>query len=191
MDKIENNSGSTAKKAKGYNPSMKPREFGEMTQKEYISERLNDQLRYYDKVANRSKSRYLRSKFISVIAGALVPVLVNVEFQYVDTITTILSVLVVLIVSLESVFHRREQWVNSRSTSEALRKEYFLFSTKEGPYKKHTEDSDKAFIMFVERIEFLIESENNSTLQILTRESKQENQLWKNLEQNDVEQNTQ
>jgi hypothetical protein len=41
--------------------------------------------------------------------------------------------------------------------------------------------------MLVERVEFLIESENNSTLQVLTRESKQENQLWKNIGLDDAE----
>ena len=178
---------STSKPTKVYDPSLKPREFGEISQKEYIIERLNDQLKYYDKVASRSKSRYLKSRTISVVAGALVPVLVNITFPYVDYVTTILSILVVLIVSLESVFHYREQWVNARSTSEALRKEYYFFSTKEGPYKKHSEKPDKAFIMFVERVEFLIESENNSTLQVLTRESKQENQLWENIGQDDAE----
>lgn len=161
---------------KGYDPRLRPREFGEMTQKEYISERLNDQLKYYDRVANRSKRNYLVNRTISVIAGAIVPVLVNLDFPYVKIVTTVLSVLVVLIVSLENVFHHREVWVNSRSTSEALRKEYYLFSTMDGPYKKVNGDSEKAFMMFVERAECFIESENNSTLQVLTRETKQENQ---------------
>lgn len=162
------------KKKPDYDPSLKPRGFGEMSPEEYISERLNDQIKYYDKTANRAKKTYLINRTIIVVAGAVVPVLINIDFPHDNLITSFFSLLVVLIVSLESVYHNREQWINSRSTSEALRKEYFLYSTKEGPYTKLESSQNDAFILFVERIEYLIESENNSTLQVMTRESKTE-----------------
>ena len=158
--------------AVGYDPGMPVRAFGTLSQEHYIDERLNDQLRYYDRTAGKAKSRYLQSRMVSVVAGALVPVLVNLEFAYVDLITTILSVMVVLIVSLESVFHFREQWVNSRSTSEALRKEYFEFTAAEGLYADFVDDTDAAFRLFVERVEAMIEAENLSTLQVMTRETR-------------------
>ena len=151
---------------------MPIRGFDSLKEEEYIEERLNDQLRYYDRTANRAKSRYLQSRFVSVVAAALVPVFVNLEFPYVDAVTTVLSVLVVLIVSLESVFHFREQWVNSRSTSEALRKEYFEFVSAEGRYADHSNDHERALRLFVERVEAMIEAENLSTLQVMTRETK-------------------
>lgn len=176
-------------KSEAYDPSLKARDFKEMSQKDYMVERLNDQLKYYDKVANRSKKRYLQSRTISVVAGALVPVLVNITFPYSQIITTILSVIVVLIVSLEGVWHFREQWVNARSTSEALRKEYFVFSTGEGTYK-NVKDPKDAFILFVERIEALIEAENNSTLQAMTRESGDKFSTWKSDIQTVEEPNT-
>jgi hypothetical protein len=157
-----------------YAPGMPVRNFGDLTGEKYIEERLNDQLRYYDKAATKGKRRYLQSRFVSVVAAALVPVFVNLKFPYVDVVTTVLSVLVVLIVSLESVFHFREQWVNSRSTSEALRKEYFQFTASEGRYADLSEDPQKAFRLFVGRVEAMIEAENLSTLQVMTRESRQE-----------------
>jgi hypothetical protein len=50
--------------------------------------------------------------------------------------------------------------------SMSVRKEYFLFTTKKGPYAgKNDEDVDK---LFIERIEGAIEAENASTLQVLT-----------------------
>ena len=74
--------------------------------------------------------------------------------------------IVVLLVSLERVFHYREQWANYRSTEQFLRKEYFLFTTKKGLYAdKKKED---AYRLFVERVEGSIEAENASTLQVLT-----------------------
>ena len=163
-----------AEKKEGYDPSLPLRDFGSLTVEKYIEERLNNQLAYYDKTANKAKRRYLRSRSTSVVAAALVPVLVNLEFPYVDAITTILSVMVVLIVSLEGVFHFREQWVNSRSTSEALRKEYFQFMSAEGRYSELQDDKTKAFRIFVGRAEAMIETENMSTLQVMTRESQNE-----------------
>jgi hypothetical protein len=91
-----------------------------------------------------------------------------------QVLATILSVLVVILVSLESVLHHREQWVNSRSTSEALRKEYYLFITKQGPYvDTHDGDPDGVFRKFVERVESMVEAENMSTLQVMTRETQE------------------
>ena len=164
----------TAASGRGYDPGLPVRDFAEMTTKGYIEERLNNQLRYYDKTATRAKRRYLQSRFVSVVAAALVPVLVNVKFPYVDVVTTILSVLVVLLVSLESVFHFREQWVNSRSTSETLRKEYFQFTSSEGRYAEMDKEPTKAFRLFVGRVEAMIEAENLSTLQVMTREARQD-----------------
>jgi len=106
----------------------------------------------------------------SVVGGALVPVLVNVEFPYVDPVATAISIMVVLLVSLESVFHYREQWVNYRSTEQYLRKEYFLFTAKEGIYADLDEEAD-AFRTFVERVEQAIDVENASTLQVMTATS--------------------
>jgi hypothetical protein len=159
---------------RGYDPGLPVRDFAEMTTKSYIDERLNNQLRYYDKTATRAKRRYLQSRFVSVVAAALVPVLVNVKFPYVDVVTTVLSILVVLLVSLESVFHFREQWVNSRSTSETLRKEYFQFTSSEGRYAELEKEPAKAFRLFVGRVEAMIEAENLSTLQVMTREARQD-----------------
>ncbi len=98
------------------------------------------------------------------------PVLVNVEFPYVDPVATAISIMVVLLVSLESVFHYREQWVNYRSTEQYLRKEYFLFTAKEGIYADLDEDAE-AFRTFVERVEQAIDVENASTLQVMTATS--------------------
>jgi hypothetical protein len=123
------------RKKEEWDPSLKKRDFGELQAKEYIVERLNQYLKYYDNTAMKAKKAYLWSRTLSVVAGALVPVLINLDeskFRYVRLVTTVLSVLVVLIVSLESVFHYREQWVNARSTGEALKKEYFLFTTGGG-----------------------------------------------------------
>ena len=119
-----------------WTPKLPIRGFASMTPEEYIDERLNEQIAWYDSAANTSKSKYLNYKAATVIGGAIVPVLVNLDIiPYINIVTTIISLMVVLLVSLESVFHYREQWTNYRSTEQNLRNEYFLFVTQDGPLR--------------------------------------------------------
>jgi len=147
-------------------PKLPPRAFNSVDATTYIAERFNDYISWADGKAVIAKRRYQWMRGLTVVGGAIVPVLVNVEAPYTKVATTLISILVVLMVSLESVFHYREQWVNYRATEQSLRKEYFLFTAKEGDYK--TDNEQEAFRNFVEKVEKAIEAENASTLQVLT-----------------------
>jgi hypothetical protein len=78
---------------------------------------------------------------------------------------TVISLMVVVTVSLESVFHYREQWKNYRSTEQLLGHEQYEFLARVGPYKDSP--PDKAFQLFVERVEDAISSENAATLNVM------------------------
>jgi len=160
-------------------PSLPPRQFGTVSSAQYIEERLNGAIKWYDKKADESKKLYLRMRAATVIAGALVPVLININnVPYMNVLTTIISLIVVLLVSLESVYHYREQWTNYRSTEQYLRNEYFLFTSKGGAYGSLA--SKLAYRHFVERVEEIIGAENSSTLKIMTSlvETKPEGGKW-------------
>ena len=100
--------------------------------------------------------------------------LVNVEasinnligYPVMKAVITVISLLVVVTVSLKSVFHYREQWKNYRSTEQLLGHEQFEFLAKVGVYKDST--AEGAFQLFVERIEDAISSENAATLNVMT-----------------------
>ncbi len=81
-------------------PKLPPRPFGSLSPGEYIDQRLNQALSWYDTKSLTCKNRYLRIHAFSVAGAALVPVLVNIEFPYVDPLATVISILVVLLVSL-------------------------------------------------------------------------------------------
>jgi hypothetical protein len=132
----------------------------------YIEQRLEQYQGWYDRKAVAVKARYMRMRSTSVVAGAVVPVLVNVDFAYVRVIATGMSVLVVVLVSLESVYHFREQWKNYRSTEQFIGHEKIYFATRTGTYFG-TEDS-QAFRLLVERVESAIAAENASTLNTMT-----------------------
>jgi hypothetical protein len=132
----------------------------------YIADRLEQYQGWYDRKAVHVKGRYMRMRSTSVVAGAIVPVLVNVDFAYVRLFATALSVLVVVLVSLESVFHFREQWKNYRSTEQFIGHERIYFSTRTGTYSGMADS--EAFRLLVERVESAIAAENASTLNTMT-----------------------
>jgi hypothetical protein len=151
---------------KKYWSDQKLRPYASMSPEEYIDERLNQFREWYDKKAVRAKKTYQWMRALTVIGGAMVPVLINIKFPYVDIATTILSLLVVILVSLESVFHFREQWKNYRSTEQLLAREYFNFTTGEGAYRN--QGDKESFLNFVDRVENAIAAENASTLNVMT-----------------------
>lgn len=132
----------------------------------YIDERVRQYQGWYDNKSKTCKSRFLRMRVITVVGGAIVPVLVNLEFRWVNFITTVVSLFVVLFVSLESVLHYREQWKNYRSTEQYLGHETVYFHNRAGAYRDLHDD--EAFLLFVDRVESAIASENAATLNTMT-----------------------
>jgi len=140
---------------------------------QYIETRVKQYQSWYDRKAVSCKNRYLRMRAFTVIAGGIVPVLVNVEasinniigYPVTKAIITIISLLVVVTVSLESVFHYREQWKNYRSTEQLLGHEQFEFLAHVGVYKSLS--PEEAFQLFVEKVEDAISSENAATLNVM------------------------
>jgi len=148
-----------------------PRSYGSMSPEEYITIRLNPIREWYDKKARRFKKLFLWMRTITVLGGAIVPVLINLQINKIEVVTTLLSVLVVVFISLESVFHFREQWKNYRTTDQLLSREYFSYATADGPYRDLEEN--EAFLNFVDRVENAIASESATTLNVMTTISTQ------------------
>ncbi|MEV4260586.1 DUF4231 domain-containing protein [Kribbella sp. NPDC049584] len=137
-----------------------------LSPEQYIASRLQQYQTWYDGKAVKTKSRYLRMRTASVVAGAVVPAIVNIDFPYSKAVTTVLSLIVVVLVSLESVYHYREQWKNYRSTEQALGHEKVYYETRCGAYEGLSDD--EAFRRLVERVESAIAAENASTLNTMT-----------------------
>jgi hypothetical protein len=136
---------------------------------EYVCSRVEQYANWYDKKCGPVKQRYLYIKAITVVGGAIVPVLVNVTWPFATLAATFVSLLVVILVSWDSVFQYGKQWKNYRSTEQFLRQETVLFKHHVGFYAEF--DDVKAFRMYIQRIENAIAQENSVTLDTLTRES--------------------
>nr|WP_316643789.1 DUF4231 domain-containing protein [uncultured Roseateles sp.] len=174
----------TAAKPAGNWTDRSPRAFGSLTPEEYIAQRINPIRAWYDKKASEAKRNHQWMRACTVVGGALVPVLTNVDGSWAKTLTTGISLLVLVLLSLESVFHYREQWKNYRSTEQSLEKEYFNFVAAEGAYRGL--DGKKAFLEFVDRVEGAIASENSSTLNVMTTVNEQKTDKPPQISQGDV-----
>ena len=148
----------------------------QLTPEQYISQRLNQYQGWYDKKAVTMKTKYLRMRAMSVVGGSLVPVLINVPYHanlygvsLVQVVVTFISLSVVISLSLESVFHYREQWKNYRSTEQLLGHEKFLFQSRVGRYRGISDDD--AFQLLVGRVEDAVAAENAATLNTMTTAS--------------------
>ncbi|MEU6403049.1 DUF4231 domain-containing protein [Streptomyces sp. NPDC046985] len=136
------------------------------TAQDYVDTRLTQYQKWYDKRAVKAKAMHLRMRTISVVGGALVPVLVNLDLSFAKLTATVLSLIVVGSVSLESVYRYREQWKNYRSTEQLLGHERVYFETKVGPYLGLSDS--EAFTTLVARVESAIANENSATLNVMT-----------------------
>jgi len=143
--------------------------FKSMKADDYIQQRVNQFAGWYDKKAVAAKRAYLRSRTTAVVGALIVPIAANLNFAGYETyktpVITVLSLLVSISVALDGVYHFGDQWKNYRSTEQFLTRESVLFQTGEGPYKSMV--ADDAFLLFVERCEGQIASENSATLNVI------------------------
>jgi hypothetical protein len=100
-------------------------------------ERLEDQINWYDRRSMNDQRyfKWMKAIVILVVGG--------------------LGVLIVVIEGLQQLYQFQANWLNYRSTCEALKPEKFLFLAKAGPYTAAMD----AHVLLAERIEFLVSQE--------------------------------
>ncbi|MFY9655104.1 MAG: DUF4231 domain-containing protein [Methylocystis sp.] len=145
----------------------------EWTPETFISQRVKQYQGWYDAKAVAAKKKYLSMRGFSVVAGILVPILINFphdpvvfDVHIIKAIATLISLLMTAFISLEGVLRYREQWKNYRSTEQKLGHETIYFKGGIGVYRNLA--LDDAFRLFVERVEDAIRAENAATLNVMT-----------------------
>lgn len=136
---------------------------------EYIEDRVQFKINLYFKKARRYRFYHLFFAVIIAVSAAIVPVLINLkdDYQYVQKLATILSILVTISVALQEIFRFREHWRNYNLIDTSLRREEMLFSMSSEPYASLKTLKGKQDL-FVERIEGLIEEERKETINMRT-----------------------
>ncbi len=142
----------------------------------YINNRVEQYRKWYDSKAVKMKANYMRGRITSTLSAVLIPVVTNINLEFIydgttidisNIIVTILGTLVAVLVALEGVLHHREQWKNYRTTEQLLQTQKQLFNHRIGDYSKL--DDSEAFKLLVSRTEAAIAEENAITLNVLSK----------------------
>lgn len=141
----------------------------QMTNTEYMQQRLEDQINWYSKKSSACHSRYQILRLIEIVAAAIIPLLSGMgdKVQYGSWIIGSLGALIAIAAAAGSLFKFHENWIQYRATSETLKHEKFLFLGRVTPY-----DNQDCFPVLVQRVEGLISKENSTWTQTVKSDSK-------------------
>jgi len=129
----------------------------QMGAQQYLAERLDDQLGWYDRKSQWNQSWFKRLRLAEIVAAATIPFLSGMEGGHLLLwVIGPLGMLVAVAAAAISLFKFQENWIQYRTTAEQLRHEKFLFLTNVAPY-----NAPGAFALLVERVENLISRENS------------------------------
>ncbi len=133
---------------------------------DYIEQRLNDQISWYDRKSSENQRWFKRLRFAEIVAATIIPFLSGFAGNSLAIRIAIgaLGVVVAVIASLLALLHFQEHWLNYRATAEALKTEKFLFLTQTQPY-----DKEDAFHLLVQRVEALLSKENTGWMEAMMK----------------------
>jgi hypothetical protein len=115
--------------------------------------RLEDQYRYYDKTASRSQRNFRAVKILQLIVAASVTVVAAAGAGAV--VTALIGATILVLEGVQALFGWQQNWVNYRSTAEALKTEQSLFEANAGPYARASNPGR----LLAERVEALLSTE--------------------------------
>ena len=126
---------------------------------EYITNRVDEQITWYDKKAGSAQRKYKICQLIEIVVAALIPVFVGFFdiCPVMQFLVGLCGVAITIIEGIVSLNKWHENWIEYRSTCELLRHEKYLFEMKAPPYG----DSASLESLFVNNIESLISSESS------------------------------
>jgi len=132
-----------------------------MNEKEYFSERLDDQIKWYSSKSRYNQNMYKRLGLLEIISASLIPLLSGLSsmISYSEWIIGILGVIIAVAAGGSALYKFHENWLAYRTTLEALKHEKLLYLTQTAPY-----DNDERFQTLVSRAESIMVNENQNWL---------------------------
>lgn len=130
-----------------------------MQVEQYITERVDDQISWYDKKSIINQLFYKRIQFMQIVLSSSVVLLVGFqnEQDWIRWVIALFSMFVAISTGLNALYKFHENWTSYRTTVESLRHQKYLFLTGVEPY-----DKEDSFDVFVGNIEALISKENSN-----------------------------
>lgn len=131
-----------------------------MNIEEYMTTRVNDQIKWYSEKSGDAQKKYKRLQTIEIIFAAAIPLLsgYTTKCNIIAVIVGILGAVITTIESVSKLNNYHETWIQYRTTCELLKYHRYLYLTKSHPYNDSEETIDN---IFVRNIENIISSEND------------------------------
>ncbi|MFN2629650.1 MAG: DUF4231 domain-containing protein [Gaiellaceae bacterium] len=95
-------------------------------------ERLDDQIRWYDRKSAQNQRLFKMVKAAQLILAAAIPVVATIGVRAV--VPAALGATIVVLEGLQQLNQYQQNWTSYRSTCEALKHEKYLFLGLAGPY---------------------------------------------------------
>ena len=133
-----------------------------------ITERLEQQIAWYDRKSIYNQKAYKRIKVIEILAAALIPLIAALSIPYAAIITGSLGVLITVLEGLIHLNQYQQNWTSYRSTCEALKHEKYVYLAKAAPYASVQD----CYALLAERIESLVSQEHAKWASVQSQENK-------------------
>jgi Protein of unknown function (DUF4231) len=128
-----------------------------MTPDQYVTDRVDDQIKWLSARGAGNQSWFMRLRAVELLLASCLPFLAAYADQlaWSKVVLGAIGVVIAVLAGILSLYKFQENWIEYRSTAEALKREKFLFLTGVGDYA-----GDQAFSAFVARIESVLGSES-------------------------------
>ncbi|MCO6541594.1 MAG: DUF4231 domain-containing protein [Lactobacillus sp.] len=132
-----------------------------MKSEDYIKERLEDQIQWYDIKSSKQKKYYYFLHGLQIVLSASIPVMIGFasKLKWILMIVSIIGGLITIIEGLTSMTKFHEKWIQYRQICEALKREKYMYKNAAGVYDDSNADLEKTL---VQRCESIISSENTN-----------------------------
>jgi Protein of unknown function (DUF4231) len=121
-----------------------------------ISQRLDEQITWYDSESIYCHKAYKRIKVVEIISAAIIPLVAVMSIPHAPIVTGSLGVLITVLEGLLHLNQYQQNWTTYRSSCEALRHEKYLYLAKASPYAA----AGDPYALLAERVESLVSQEN-------------------------------
>lgn len=151
----------------------------------YMSDRVDDQLGYFDSSAMRNQKSYRRLKWISIVCNIMTTMFIALAFTVpqefktgMSIVALILSTTVLATYQIEEFQSFGAKWEKFRLVAEQIKSEKFMFLNRVGRYS--VQDDVLAKNQFIETIENIIKGTDISYFSLMVEPGKR---IEKRLEQ--------
>lgn len=144
-----------------------------MKSEEYLKERVQDQIDWYEGKSSRNQKWYKRLRGSEFVMAAFIPFVAGYAGQYgiAQVAVGLLGIGVAIITASIGLNQYQENWVAYRTTCESLKKEKFMYTTRTKPYDG---DEGEAFTLLVQRVETLVSKENTNWSEFMMNPAEKE-----------------